>query len=96
MILSVVRSAIVVCAFLAASIPCWSSPTHHELEVRFDPSAHRIEVVDRVLVGRDVALDADGTYHLVLHAGLAPEVVTPGWRLEAVAGPIEATFFGIN
>jgi len=96
MILSVVRSAIVVSVFLAASIPCWSSPTHHELEVRFDPSAHRIEVVDRVLVGRDVALDADGTYHLVLHAGLAPKVVTPGWQLEAVAGPIEATFFGIN
>ena len=47
-------------------------------------------------VGRDVVLDADGTYHLVLQAGLAPEVMTPGWQLEAVAGPIEATFFGIN
>jgi len=53
-------------------------------------------VVDRVMVGRDVALDADGTYHLVLHAGLSPEVMTPGWRLEAVEGPVEAAFFGIN
>ena len=96
MILSVVRSFLVVFAFLAASIPCWSSPTHHELEVQLDPAAHRIEVVDLVTVGHDVALDADGTYHLVLHAGLSPEVMTPGWRLEAVEGPVEAAFFGIN
>jgi len=87
---------LVMCVALAISSPCWSSPTHHELEVRLDPATHRLEVVDRVLVGRDVALDADGTFHLVLHAGLAPEVVTPGWRLEAVTGPVEATFFGIN
>ena len=96
MILSVVRNTVVIFALLAASVPCWSSPTHHELEVRLDPANHSMEVVDRVLVGRDVALDADGTYHLVLHAGLAPEVRTPGWRLEAVSGPVEATFFGIN
>ena len=96
MILSVVRFVIVGFAFLTATGPCFSSPTHHELEVRLDPAAHRIAVVDRVAVGRDVGLDADGTYHLVLHAGLAPEVTTPGWRLEAVDGPVEATFFGIN
>ncbi len=96
MILRVVRNTLVICATLAAPSLCWSSPTHHELEVRLDPAAHRIEVVDRILVGREVALDADGTYHLVLHAGLAPEVVTPGWRLDAVEGPVEATFFGIN
>jgi len=74
----------------------WATPTHHELEVRLNPAAHRIEVVDRITVGNEVALDADGTYHLVLHAGLAPEVMTPGWRLEAVDGPVEAAFFGIN
>jgi len=86
-------------AFLLLVFGCttaWATPTHHELEVRLDPAAHRIEVVDRVMVGRDVALDADGTYHLVLHAGLSPEVMTPGWRLEAVEGPVEAAFFGIN
>ncbi len=96
MILSVVRIMIVGFALLTATSPCWSSPTHHELEVRLDPAAYRIAVVDRISVGRDVALDADGTFHLVLHAGLAPEVTTPGWRLEAVDGSVEATFFGIN
>ena len=96
MILSVVRNIVTVSIILVASNPCWSTPTHHELEVRLDPNTHHIEVVDRILLGRDVALDADGTYHLVLHAGLEPEVVTPGWRLEAVEGPVEATFFGIN
>jgi len=96
MILSVVRNMIVAFVLLAASAPCWSSPTHHDLRVRLDPTSHRIDVVDRVSIGRDVALDDDGTYHLVLHAGLAPEVMTPGWRLDAVDGPVEATFFGIN
>ncbi len=96
MILSVVRNSFVVFTFLTVSVPCWSSPTHHELEVRLDPATHRIDVIDRIDVGRDVTLDADGAYHLVLHSGLAPEVVTPGWRLEAVSGPVEATFFGIN
>ena len=96
MILSVVRNTLVMCAVLAAPSLCWSTPTHHELEVRLDPATHRIEVLDRILVGREVAINADGTYHLVLHAGLAPEVLTPGWRLEAVDGPVEATFFGIN
>jgi hypothetical protein len=77
-------------------IAVWAAPTHHDLRVKLDPAGHRIEVVDRVMPGRDVALDADGTYHLVLHSGMGPEVVTPGWRLEAVEGPVEAEFFGIN
>jgi len=80
----------------AASSPVWATPTHHDLDIRLDPAGQRIEVVDRLLVGRDVALDPDGTYHFVLHAGLEPEVPTPGWRLEPVNGPVEASFFGIN
>ena len=84
------------CAVFAASSLSWSSPTHHDLEVRLDPATHRIEVIDRIVIGREVAVDTDGTYHIVLHAGLAPEVLTPGWRLEVVEGPIEAAFFRIN
>jgi hypothetical protein len=96
MLLRVVRNVLVLCAVLAASRLTWASPTHHELEVRLDPATHRIEVIDRILIGREVAIDTDGTYHMVLHAGLAPEVLTPGWRLEVVEGPVEAAFFSIN
>ena len=92
-----IRTSIVALALLAiAWFPSMASDAHHELEVRLDPAGHRIDVVDRLLLGRDLSIDPDGTYHMVLHAGLAPEVATPGWRLEPVEGPVEASFFGIN
>ncbi|MCK5378299.1 MAG: M20/M25/M40 family metallo-hydrolase, partial [Acidobacteria bacterium] len=69
---------------------------HHDLTITLNPDSHRIDVVDLINpVGR-VAGDAEGAYRFVLHAGLAPEVVAPGWRLEPVEGEITANFFGIN
>lgn len=69
---------------------------HHDLTITLDPDERRIDVVDLINpVGR-VARDAEGAYRFVLHAGLAPEVVTSGWRLEPVEGEIAADFFGIN
>ncbi len=70
--------------------------THHELEVGLDPAGQRIDVVDRIRIGDGVELAVDGGYRFVLHAGLAPDVITPGWRIELVDHPVDASFFGIN
>jgi hypothetical protein len=81
----------------AAVGPASAAPaTHHELDVELDVSGHRIAVVDRLTIGADVAPENDGSYLFVLHAGLDPRVVSPGWMLEAAEGPVEASFFGIN
>ena len=96
MIPRLVRNNTWILALATCSVAAAAAPTHHELEVRLDPGTHRIDVVDTILLGRDVAIDADGTSHVVIHAGLAPEVTSPGWRLEPVDGPVEADFFGIN
>lgn len=69
---------------------------HHSLEVRLRPDAHILEVRDTVSLGSAVVADDDGGYRFVLHGGLAPQVLTPGWRLEAVEGPVEAAFVGVN
>jgi aminopeptidase N len=69
---------------------------HHDLAVRIFPVEHRLEVTDRVSFFGAVTADETGAFRLVLHAGLEPRVVTPGWRLEALEGPIEAGFLGIN
>ena len=81
---------------LLAALPGLAVGPHHSLEVRLDPAGSSLEVVDVLTVGPEVAPDVDGAYRFVLHAGLAPKVATPGWRLEAVEGPVAADFFGIN
>ena len=47
------------------------------------------DFVDRIEIGSAVERDADGGVRLVLHAGLAPTVTTPGWHLEPVEEPVE-------
>ncbi len=69
---------------------------HHDLKVTLDPDTHRIEVVDLFGPVTQFAVDENGAYRFVLHAGLAPEVLTSGWDLEPVEGEITAEFFGIN
>ncbi len=69
---------------------------HHRLHVRLRPDAHTVEVIDGVNPAGAVTADADGAYRFVLHAGLNPQVKTPGWSLEPLSGPVEAGFFGIN
>jgi aminopeptidase N len=76
----------------------WASAEtlHHRLSVRIQPAEHTLEVVDRVSIGDAVSPDEAGAYRFVLHGGLAPRLLTEGWRLESVDGPVEAGFFGIN
>jgi hypothetical protein len=69
---------------------------HHELEVRLEPAAGRLEVLDTITLNGAVAADAEEGYRFTLHAGLAPAVRGPGWRLEAVSGAVDADFLGLN
>ncbi len=80
---------------LTVAAPARAANPHHALQVRLDPAGHRLEVADTLTLD-GVTADADGTFHFVLHAGLDPTVVTPGWALEAVDGPVDAAFLGIN
>ena len=69
---------------------------HHDLEVRIEPGKNSLQVANRVSISDAVSPDENGAYRFVLHAGLEPRVVTPGWRLEPQEGPVTAGFLGIN
>ena len=73
-----------------------TAAVHHELGVEITPSEHGLAVTDSLRLSGAVAPDDGGGYRFVLHAGLAPEVTTEGWRLEGVADPSSAGFFGLN
>ncbi len=90
---TVVFSMIVLCLVGVAAA---EGVLHHDLTVTLDPESHRVNVVDLIDPVDRVAKDAESAYRFVLHAGLAPEVVTPGWHLQAVEGEVTADFFGIN
>jgi aminopeptidase N len=91
-----------ICRSLFVAVFCltaaWvtAAPLHHDLEVRIEPEGHRIQVIDSVSFQEAVKADEDGAYRFVLHGGLGPRVTTPGWRLEAQEGQVEADFLGIN
>ena len=87
---------LVLAGLLAAAGHAAAEPLHHALQVRLDPAAHRVDVVDRLTLGDQLRPDADGAYRFLLHAGLAPEVTTAGWRLEPVPGPVSGEFLGLN
>ncbi|MDI9622420.1 MAG: M20/M25/M40 family metallo-hydrolase [Acidobacteriota bacterium] len=73
-----------------ATVAVAAPPPHHRLSVVLTPETHRVEV-------RDVLTPPPGdSVQFVLHAGLQPRTVTPGWRLAAVDGPVAAAFGGIN
>ena len=96
MILSFARCSTLLPMLLAATAPVSAGALHHDIEAHLDPAGHRLDVVDTVTLGSEISVEADGAIHFVLHAGLAPKVTTPGWRLEAVDGAVTAEFFGIN
>ncbi len=96
MILRRVCAVVSVAAWAVAAAGFSAETVHHDLEVRIEPAEQVVDVVDDLSLSGAVAADESGAYHFVLHAGMAPRVTTPGWRLEAVAGPVEAGFFGIN
>jgi hypothetical protein len=81
---------------LLAAVSVVAGTVHHDLEVGIEPAEHRLQVVDRISFAGAVAADDAGAYRFVLHAGLEPSVVSSGWRLQALEGPVEAGFFGIN
>ncbi len=79
-----------------ASTWALAGTVHHDLEVRIQPQQNSLQVVNRVSFSDAVTPDESGAYRFVLHAGLEPRVVTPGWRLLPQDGPAEAGFLGIN
>jgi hypothetical protein len=86
------RDVVVSLVAVASIAPAGAATVEHHLTVRLDLDAGRLEVTDRITPADPGA----GELRFVLHAGLAPEVRTPGWRLEPVAGPVDASFIGIN
>ena len=69
---------------------------NHGLQVRLDLEGQSLEVVDSIRSLGVRGADADGGLRFVLHAGLDPEVESPGWRLERMAEESPASFLGIN
>ncbi len=80
----------------ASSVLGMEPALHHDLTVQLEPEKHLLDVHDTMTPAGIVKPDESGAYHFVLHAGLAPEALTKGWHLEAVKGPVTASFFGIN
>jgi hypothetical protein len=80
----------------AVAAPATASTVHHDLDVRIEPREHRIQVTDRLNFTEAVVADESGAYRFILHAGLDPEVATPGWRLQPLVGPVAAGFLSIN
>ncbi|MFV2072931.1 MAG: hypothetical protein ACC742_09810, partial [Thermoanaerobaculales bacterium] len=80
----------------SASAGAGQDTLHHRLSVEIQPAEHTLQVVDRVSFVGAVTADEAGGYRFVLHAGLAPRVTSPGWKLEQLEGPVTADFFGIN
>ncbi len=95
------RRSLVLCSWaIVIAASCAASdiePTvHHALHVELDPEGHRIEILDAVRLAGAVEPDDAGGYRFLLHAELAPQVVSPGWRLERVEGPVDGGFLGLN
>jgi hypothetical protein len=91
------RCQLVILGVLCAiTLPGAAGEVHHDLKVRIETADNRLEVVDRVTLAEAVTADETGAYRFVLHAGLQPRVVSPGWRLRPEEGPVEADFLGIN
>jgi len=91
-----VRRALVLLAILLAAGAASGATTgiHHDLEVRLDPDAHRIEVRDHLRLGESPP--PEGGRRFLLHAGLEPRVEGAGWRLVRAEGRVDATFLGLN
>lgn len=70
-----------------------AEPLHHRLTVRLSPQEHRLAVVDTL---RLPDVPRGEPIHFVLHAGLRPELTTPGWRLEPLPEPVNAAFLDVN
>jgi hypothetical protein len=88
--------SVFVAALCVAATSVAAGTVHHDLVVRIEPAEQRLHVLDRVSFAEVVTADESGAYRFILHAGLEPRVTTPGWRLQAQEGPVEAGFLGIN
>jgi aminopeptidase N len=69
-----------------------AAPLHHALAVRLDPATHVIRVDDAVTFGDEQPREGQ-SWEFVIHGGLGPKVVSKGWKLEPVPGPVSPSFF---
>ncbi len=68
---------------------------HHQFEIDLNPEAKRIEVSDTITLPENI-LKSETALHLLLHAGLAPKVLTKGAGLKKISEKPLAAQFGIN
>ncbi len=79
---------------LCTALPLMGAPSglvHHRLTAHLDPASHTVRVVDTLAPPLE-----DGRAVFVLHAGLGPRVLTPGWSIRPVALEKARGFEGIN
>lgn len=62
-------------------------PLRHDLSVRLSPDRHALSVVDSVTFPGTSPTGGERRERFVLHAGLSPEAVTPGVRIEREGEP---------
>ncbi|MCP4900419.1 MAG: M20/M25/M40 family metallo-hydrolase, partial [bacterium] len=92
--ITVALNVVLLAAVPALCADIQPSHLHHRLSVQLNPSAHRLQVVDRITFAEGDVSGSESV-RFVLHAGLEPSIQAPGWRLEA-AGPASSSFLGIN
>ncbi|RMG48552.1 MAG: M20/M25/M40 family metallo-hydrolase [Acidobacteria bacterium] len=87
-----------VAAALLASVEAlpaeMGAPVHHELTVRIDPAAHRLEVEDEISLPEPLA--ASGDLRFLLHRGLEAVSATPEYAVERMEPPRSLRRYGIN
>jgi aminopeptidase N len=69
---------------------------HHDLQAVLDPSAHRIEIKDRLHLPPSILKDAEEGICFVLHSGLHVNPADPAYMLEALPGEPDWKRYGIN
>lgn len=69
-------------AFLQVSDSGAAEPLRHELTVRLAPDRHMLSVEDSVTFPETFLPPGDPRARFFLHAGLSPEPITPGARIE--------------
>lgn len=58
---------------------------HHALALSLSPVSSELRVLDRITLPETLHPDEDGRYYFRLHAGLTPQAMTPGVRIELIS-----------
>ncbi|HEY5765558.1 MAG TPA: hypothetical protein VIS30_05975, partial [Candidatus Deferrimicrobiaceae bacterium] len=64
------------------SVSGGAEPIRHELSVRLSPDRHAISAEDSVTFPGMLLAPGESRARFFLHAGLSPEAITPGARVE--------------